>query len=315
MNNALQLCPYLGLDSLFLSMNQFIFQQDQANELRAFPHILELALKKINSIQLNSFNPTSSEGVRMYFVIDGKFEWIVDGKEFILYPGDLAAILPGHVFGGQNSTLNIGTLAWLNLKIDNTSPGKNLLGSWSNLTENESSAISKILLFNSAPILIKIREKTNPFQNIKNELVSQEIGYTTRVNQLIDELFINIARQVTRQNNSQRDFPQTFLKLEQTLRQNLAHQWTVEEMAGLTGLGATTFNEKVKNFTGFSPLNYLINIRISEAIRLLNQEKENVTAIALSTGFYSSQHFSTTFKKLTGYTPSEFRKRNLPLKH
>jgi len=296
-------------------MNQFIFQQGQAKELHAFPHILEFALKKINNTQLNSLNPTSAECVRMYFVLDGKFEWIIDGNKFNLYPGDLAIILPGQIFGGENGILNIGTLTWLNLKVNNTAPGRILPGSWSNLSESESITISKILLFNSAPILIKLRERTTLFQNIKNELTSQEIGYATRVNQLIDELFITIARQVTRQNNSQRDFPQTFLKLEQALRQNLAHQWTVEEMAALTGLGATAFNEKVKNYTGFSPLNYLINIRISEAIKLLNRPEENVTGIALTTGFYSSQHFSTTFKKLTGYTPSEFRKRNLPRKH
>jgi len=85
-------------------------------------------------------------------------------------------------------------------------------------------------------------------------------------------------------------------------------------MAALVGLGATAFNEKVKSFTGFSPINYLINIRISEAIKLLKRPDGNVTDIALDTGFYSSQHFSTTFKKLTGYTPSEFRKNNLPKK-
>jgi AraC-like DNA-binding protein len=58
-------------------------------------------------------------------------------------------------------------------------------------------------------------------------------------------------------------------------------------------------------------LNYLINIRISEAIKLLKKKDVTITDIALDTGFYSSQHFSTTFKKLTGYTPSEFRKNNL----
>ena len=82
-------------------------------------------------------------------------------------------------------------------------------------------------------------------------------------------------------------------------------------MAAIIGLGTTALTEKVKKFTGFSPLNYLINIRISEAIKLLDRQEDNVTDIALRTGFYSSQHFSTTFKKLTGYTPSEFRKRNL----
>ena len=100
------------------------------------------------------------------------------------------------------------------------------------------------------------------------------------------------------------------MKLEQELRKNLAHPWSVEDMAALVGLGTTAFTEKVKSFTGFSPLNYLINIRISEAIKLLKQTDDNLTAISLNTGFYSSQHFSTTFRKLTGYTPSQFRKDN-----
>ena len=203
---------------------------------------------------------------------------------------------------------------WLYLKVEKTELRRILFGKWSSLTENDGITISKILLLNSSAILVKLRDRSDIFQNIQTGIDHQEMGYATRVNQLIDELFICLARQVSRQNNSQRDFPQTFLKLEQTLRQNLAHQWTVEEMAALTGLGATAFNEKVKNYTGFSPLHYLINIRISEAIKLLNVHEENVTAIALTTGFYSSQHFATTFKKLTGYTPSEFRKRNLPRK-
>jgi AraC-like DNA-binding protein len=75
----------------------------------------------------------------------------------------------------------------------------------------------------------------------------------------------------------------------------------------------TAFSEKVKKITGFSPLNYLINIRISEAINLLKQQDLPVTDIALDVGFYSSQHFATTFKKLTGYTPSEYRKKHMPV--
>jgi AraC-like DNA-binding protein len=75
-------------------------------------------------------------------------------------------------------------------------------------------------------------------------------------------------------------------------------------------MGTTLFNVRVKSYTGFTPTNYLINLRIAEAIKLLRKPDLNLTDIALDTGFCSSQHFSTTFKKLTGYTPSEFRKRN-----
>jgi AraC-like DNA-binding protein len=292
-------------------MNQFVLQQGHSRELHPFPHILEFVSRKNNSIQLNALNATSSNSLRIYFIVDGKFEWIIDGKNYILYPGDLAVILPGQTFRGEKDILHIGTLLWLYLQVEKLDTTGLELGKWSQLSKNECLAIGKILRLNNSAVL-KLKDFHTLLQALRSELMNQEIGFATRANQLIDELFISIARQSTRQNNSQRDFPQTFMKLEQALRQNLAHQWTVEEMAALIGLGATNFTEKVKSHTGFSPLNYLINIRISEAIKLLNRQDENVTDIALRTGFYSSQHFSTTFKRLTGYTPSEFRKRNLP---
>jgi transcriptional regulator GlxA family with amidase domain len=186
-----------------------------------------------------------------------------------------------------------------------------MFGKWSNLPKKEIIAIINILKLSITTVITRIKEAGRIFIEIQNELFSQQIGYRTMINQLLDELFILIARKLTQQNNTHRDFPQSFLNMEKALRQNLSHQWTVEEMAAMVGLGTTAFNEKVKNYSGFSPINYLITIRISEAIRLLKQNDLSVTDIAFDTGFYSSQHFATTFKKLTGYTPSDFRKKNI----
>jgi len=293
-------------------MNQY-FLKKECKDLHAFPHIIEFALKKINTIQFDSLKKECSGFIRFYYVIDGRFDWIIDDQHHILYPNDLAVILPGQSFGGEKDLLDIGTVSWIHLELQQLERnGKIALGKWSGLSDHEERVIGRILSLNTCPVLSEVKEGGILFQRIQNEFMNQEIGYVTRINQLIDELFILIARQLTRQNNSRRDFPQTFLKLEQTLRENLSHQWTVEEMAALVGLGNTTFSEKVKSFTGFSPLNYLINIRISEAIKLLKRPDVHVTDIALDVGFYSSQHFATTFKKLTGYTPSEFRKKNIP---
>lgn len=293
-------------------MNQFLLQQGIAKELELFPHIIELALKKNNSIQLDSFPETVTDSLRIYYVMDGKFEWIIHDQNHILYPGDVAIILPGQKFAGTRNFMDIGTVCWLHLKIDKLeSNGKFVPGKWSGLSASESLAIGKILLFNNVLVLPRLKDAGDLIQNLKPELINQQIGYTTCVNNMIDQVLILVARKLTHQNNSFRDFPQAFMKLENTLRQNLSHQWTVEEMAGLVGMGTTSFAEKVKSFTGFSPLNYLITIRISESIKMLKKQDMNVTDIALDTGFYSSQHFSTTFKKLTGYTPSEFKKRNV----
>ncbi|MCD9017651.1 helix-turn-helix transcriptional regulator [Parachryseolinea silvisoli] len=291
-------------------MNQFLLNQGASQELDGFGHIREIGIRKNTSVQLNSLCSTTTDNIRIYYILDGKFEWFIHDRSHILYPGDLAIILPGQSFGGSRGFVDIGTFCWISIEVKHADNSRRMvLGDWSGLSESDSVTISKILQLNNIVVLSKVKEAFIILQAIKDELFQREIGYTTRVNHLIDELLIFIARQSGRQTNLRRDFPEMFTKMEEALRQNLGHQWTVEEMAALIGLGTTAFSEKVKVFTGFSPLNYLINIRISEAIKLLKKPEINVTEIALETGFYSSQHFSTTFKKLTGYTPMEFRKK------
>jgi AraC-like DNA-binding protein len=295
-----------------MPQSQFTLRQGYSKELEAFPHINEFVLRKNNTIQLDSFMVSPCSNLRIYCVIEGKFEWLINQQHQILYPGDIALVLPGHEIGGSKGYLDIGTLFWLHVQVEKMpADGRMILGKWSHLSDSERLTIGRILLLNNLPVL-KMKEVAAILHEMHLETRNQEIGYLTRFNHMLDSLLIIIARQSSGQGNSRRDFPRTFMKLEQALRENLAHQWTVEEMAGLVGLGTTAFTEKVKSYTGFSPLNYLINIRISEAIKLLKRPGGNVTNIALETGFYSSQHFSTTFKKLTGHTPGEFRKRNTP---
>lgn len=288
-------------------MNQLLLQQEASKELSDFPHIKEFAYKKNNTIQLNSFNVGVMDCIGIYYVLEGKHNWVIGATEHTLYPGDIAIILPGQNFGGKNNILNIGSLMWVKLNVQNH---RQLIGEWSQLSKKERHSLEQILSVNKDLLVLNIKEAQALFFDLKYELQNGEVGFCTRTAQLLDHLFIIICRQLIRQNHSRRDFPTTFLRLEQTLRQNLARQWTVEEMAAFAGMGTTAFTEKVKNYSGFSPLNYLINLRITEAIKLLKRNEVNVTDIALAIGFYSSQHFSTTFKKLTGYTPSDFRKNN-----
>ena len=292
-------------------MNQFVLQHGKSAELLLFPHILEVGIRKNGSIQLNAFPTTTAEGLRIYYIIEGRYEWRINHQACVFYPGDVALILPGIPFGSDNGVLEIGSFTWINLGVQKLDNGHIQPGKWSGLSESEGAALGKIFLLNSTPVLERFPEAGKVLKCVHAELFGNEIGYQARINHQLDELLIQVARKMTRQNHSARDFPKTFMHLEAALRQDLAHQWTVEEMAALVGMGTTLFTEKVKSYSGFSPINYLINIRISEAIKLLKRPDVTVTDIALDTGFYSSQHFSTTFKKLTGYRPSEFRKNHL----
>ena len=289
-------------------MNQFLLHQKTALELLLFPHITEMGVIKNSAIRLNGFLNIVDDGLKIYYVQDGKFEWTINRRHFILYPGDVAMILPGATFGNRNNVLEIGAFCWIHIKVDTNKKGALVTGSWSRLSDREIRTISEILQTTRSPVIHKFPEAAAIFKSIQSELFNQEIGYQARTNHLLDEILIKMARKFSCVSISGRDFPSTFMKLENELRQNLSHQWTVDEMATIVGLGTTLFNDKVKSYSGFSPVSYLINIRISEAMKLLKNPDISLTDIALDVGFYSSQHFSTTFKKLTGYTPSQYRK-------
>lgn len=292
-----------------MPQQQFTLRQGTSAELQLFPHIKEFGVIKSNSIELGSFTVSQCNTIHIYFIMEGKVEWLINQKHQILFPGDTVIVLPGQQIGGSKGYWGLGTFIYLKFYVDKMDSDGMKLGKWSNLSASECSAIGKILFMNDLSVMA-VKEVSNILHEMRSEIMNQEIGYITRINSMLDSLLIVISRQSTRQASMRKSFPQTFAKLEQELRKNLAHHWTVEEMAAMVGLGTTAFTEKVKSYTGFSPLTYLINLRISEATKMLKQNKVNITAIALETGFYSSQHFATTFKKLTGYTPGEFRKGN-----
>jgi AraC-like DNA-binding protein len=47
----------------------------------------------------------------------------------------------------------------------------------------------------------------------------------------------------------------------------------------------------------------------AERERRLSETEDSITDVALATGFSHAQHFSTSFRKATGLTPSSFRQR------
>lgn len=141
-------------------MTQFVLDQENTPELRQFVHSNEFALKKNNSVRLNSFINVGLVCLRFYYILNGKFDWVINGEYDTLYPADLGIILHGQALYAEKDYLEIGSLYWLNLHLNIQNPGsKNALRKRSNLTAAKLISIKKILFLNSVARLLKFPEK------------------------------------------------------------------------------------------------------------------------------------------------------------
>jgi len=134
-------------------MNQFLMQQGSSEELGLFPHIIEFGMKKVQTIQFHSLSIEESRHIRIYYILEGKFEWNIGNGKYMLYPADLALILPGQPFGGAKEFLDIGSLSWIALDLEGPGLGGERFGPWSGLSAAESRSIRKILLLNHNPVV------------------------------------------------------------------------------------------------------------------------------------------------------------------
>jgi len=91
------------------------------------------------------------------------------------------------------------------------------------------------------------------------------------------------------------------------IKKNYPHDINVSSIAREIGLGRSYFSALFKRYLGISPIDYLINYRLSQACLLFHSDL-TITEISYLCGFSDSSNFSVRFKKYTGYTPKDYRR-------
>lgn len=80
------------------------------------------------------------------------------------------------------------------------------------------------------------------------------------------------------------------------------------DVAEFVNMSSTYFSKKFKEITGFGFKEYLLNIRIKKACKLLLETRLPITEIAYESGFNDSNYFGDVFKKNKGLAPLQYRK-------
>ena len=83
-------------------------------------------------------------------------------------------------------------------------------------------------------------------------------------------------------------------------------EFKVDQLCAQVGISRSQLHRKIKEIAGIPTADFIRNIRLNQAARLLREHKASVADVAYNTGFANQTHFSTVFKKYFGMSPSDY---------
>lgn len=147
------------------------------------------------------------------------------------------------------------------------------------------------------------------FKEMINELQNCNVGYQELLAMYLQQIFLLIQR-------SRKDRPavvSTYIQEEMDYARKYFNEHyneaiNIEEYALSRGMSVSWFLRNFKQVTGKSPMQYILNIRMNNAVSLLETTDYNVTEISTIIGYENPLYFSRIFTKQKGVSPATYRK-------
>ena len=97
-------------------------------------------------------------------------------------------------------------------------------------------------------------------------------------------------------------------RMMKSIAQNMDNMdYTVDTMASDIGMSRASLYKKTQHLLGITPNEYLRNVRLKHAAKLLAETNLPINQISLMVGFQTSRYFSLLFKEMFGVKPTEYR--------
>lgn len=147
------------------------------------------------------------------------------------------------------------------------------------------------------------------FDHLTNIVMNQPIGFqqiaASTVYQILTQ--VSICDRISSSILSESDIDKKIDEARRIMMQNINGNLNMDELAVSLGVGYSWFRRMFKHYTGHSPGQYYLQLKINQAQHLLMKTNLPIKDIADMTGFESPYYFSRMFKNITGESPAAFR--------
>lgn len=245
--------------------------------------------------QLGEVKPNTEYGFKNRFVSRHFFDYIVSGKGYVEFNGELHTVSQGDlVYIRKATVLSYGT--------DKNAPYEKIwLGA-------DGLAVESLIDFyiGKDSMVISHGRSAEPFYKLKN-MFTQDRYDERRVMRSVFDLILYAAKlpESVKKGMSEREL------LAQEIRQYIDDRFTVnfsiEELSAHFHVSKRQIYRLFGEYFNTTPAAYHNEIRLEAAIRYLSETSLNIGEIASALGFGDQSFFSASFKKKYGVYPSAYR--------
>lgn len=245
--------------------------------------------------KLPTYRPKGRIDYQLLYVASGLAHFWIDGEEKIIPAGHMIIYYPketqNYVYYGKDQT----EVYWVHFTGNDV---KNILRR-NGITDNTHMIYSGTSL-----------EYTRIFKQMILELQQCQADYEEMLSMLLQQIFISLHRQMTKERKIKNEYLETEMELAtQYFNANYNTAISVEDYAASRGMSISWFIRSFKQYTGSTPMQYIVSLRITNAQVLLETTSYNVKEIGLIVGYDNPLYFSRIFSKQKGMSPKEYRRQ------
>jgi len=130
------------------------------------------------------------------------------------------------------------------------------------------------------------------------------------INLYMHHIFITINRYIKEGRETKNDTINDIERAAHFFKDNYNKPISIEQYASEHLMSVNWFIHSFKSVMKISPMQYIISLRIAMAKGYLENSMQNISEISNEVGYENSLYFSRLFRKYTGVSPTEYRKRN-----
>ena len=258
------------------------------------------------------YSQTIAYDCRLFFSCKGIMNIAVADKIYILTPGDVLIFGPGTKYQLISPESSISMLA-VNFDYTFDNSGKYIpippeipdLFKYDDITENVE--IINFEYFNKPLYISGINNIKSDLEKLENIYRRQRKFFELKASSVFQEILVKISRHILSGKEDVYKHSGDINNIIDYIQDNYHKDISNEHIGKTFNYHPNYVNNLIKEQTGCSLHEYVLTIRISRAIDLLETTNHKISEIAHYVGFDDPAYFSKYFKKATGKSPSAFK--------